>query len=110
MLFGGLAGRTTGAAEVFLSYLGLFGALVLAGYVTGHLVGRPQLVWATLVGIIYILLTATLQATRDAIVAYESGIAALPPLDLLQLTISDVLVLTGAVFGGWLADRFQIST
>jgi hypothetical protein len=108
-LFGGFATRAAGPLAVFLGYTALFAALALAGYVTAHLAGRPHLMWASLVAIIYILLTATFQATRDAIVAHEAGIGALAPIDFVQLTVTDVLALTGAVAGGWLAERFQVS-
>ncbi len=105
-LFGLAVSQTPAGAAIFVGYVALFAALVLAGFVTGHLVGRFQLVYGSIVAIVFILLTATVEATREAIVARELGVGALPPLDFVQLTLKDVLAMTGATFGGWLASRF----
>jgi hypothetical protein len=113
-LFGALssavAGQVVLGASVVVGYVGLGFALLLAGYVTGHLVGRFQVLYAALMAVVFILLTATFQATRDAIIAREFGLAALAPLDFIQLTLTDVLAMTAASCGGWLAERFQITT
>jgi hypothetical protein len=104
-LFVALAGQSGQAGSVVLRYVLLFGALVLGGYVTGHLVGRLHMLYAALAAVVFILLTATAQATREAIIAREFGLATLPPLDFVQLTLTDVLAMTGASVGGWLAAR-----
>jgi hypothetical protein len=109
-LFSALLGQSAAGASPVLGYVALCFALALAGYVTGHLVGRWQVLYAALTAVVYILLTATFQATRDAIVARESGLAALAPLDFVQLTVTDVLAMTAASCGGWLAERFHVST
>ena len=108
-LFGALLAQSKVGAPWLLGYVALFLALVLAGYVTGHLVGRFQVVYAALMAIVYILGTATFQATREAIVAREFGLAALAPIDFVQLTVTDVLAMTAASCGGWLAERFQVT-
>jgi hypothetical protein len=104
-LFVALAAQSGLAGSAVLGYLFLFGALVLGGYVTGHLVGRLHMLYAALAAVGFILLTATVQATREAIIAREFGLASLPPVDFLQLTLTDVLAMTGASLGGWLAAR-----
>ncbi len=86
-------------------YVSLFVALGLAGYVTGHLVGRGQVLYGALMAIVYILLTTTIQATGEAILAHEAGLRALPPIDFVQLTLLDVLSMGGASLGGWIATR-----
>jgi hypothetical protein len=108
-LFGVLLAQTTVGATSVPGYLALVVALVLAGYVTGHLVGRWQVVYAALTAVVYIMVTATFQAAREAIVAHQSGLAALAPLDFVQLTVTDVLAMTAASCGGWLAERFQVT-
>jgi hypothetical protein len=105
-LFGLAVSQAPASAAVFAGYVALFAALALAGFVTGHLVGRFELVYGSIVAIVFILLTATIEATREAIVARELGAGALPPIDFLQLTLTDVLAMTGATVGGWLASRF----
>ena len=106
-LFVAVVGSVLGAVPTFLSYVGLVVALALGGFVTGHFVGRLSIaiLYGAFVAIVYLLLTATVQATRDAIVAHQSGFAALPPIDLLQLTVTDVLAMTAASCGAWLAAR-----
>jgi hypothetical protein len=106
-LFVALAGHSSQAGSVVLGYVLLFGALVLGGYVTGHLVGRLHMLYAAVAAIVFIMLTTTVQATREAIIAREFGLASLPPVDFLQLTLTDVLAMTGASVGGWLAARSQ---
>jgi hypothetical protein len=110
VLFGALVSQGPSVVSGLLGYLALVLALGLAGYVTGHLVGRVQVLYAALMAVVYILLTATFQATRDAIIAREFGMAALAPIDFVQLTLTDVLSMTAASCGGWLAQRFQVTT
>ncbi|HEV7664076.1 MAG TPA: hypothetical protein VGQ62_11115 [Chloroflexota bacterium] len=106
-LFGVLLGATAGTWSQVLNYVALFVALVLGGFVCGHFVNRQPIaiLYGAFVAIVYILLTATVQATRDAIVAHELGFNALPPIDLVQLTLTDVVAMTAASFGAWLAGR-----
>jgi hypothetical protein len=110
IIFGALVAQAPASASWLLGYVALFGALALAGYVTGTLAGKLQVLYAALMAVVFILLTATFQATRDAIIARELGMAALPPIDFVQLTVSDVLAMTAASGGGWLAERFQVRT
>jgi hypothetical protein len=108
-LFGALLAQTSAGQSGIVGYVALFGALALAGYVTGHLVGRLQVLYAALTAVVYILFTATFQATREAFTAHQLGLAALAPIDFLQLTVTDVLAMTAASCGGWLAERFQVT-
>jgi hypothetical protein len=108
-LFGALLTQTSAGQSGIVGYVALFGALARAGYVTGHLVGRLQVLYAALTAVVYILFTATFQATREAFTAHQLGLAALAPIDFLQLTVTDVLAMTAASCGGWLAERFQVT-
>ncbi len=101
-LFSLLVGQAGGP---FVGYFSLFLSLGIAGYVTGQLVGKAQVLYGTLMAIVFILLTTTVQATSEAILAHEQGLGALPPIDLLQLTVVDVLSMTGASLGAWVATR-----
>ena len=89
-----------------LHYLAIFLALVIGGFVAGHLAGRHHAFYGALASVLYIFITVTVSAIREAPVARELGIAALPPIDFVQLTITDVLAMSGASWGGWLAGRF----
>lgn len=89
-----------------LHYLGIFGALVIGGYVAGHLAGRHHAFYGAMASVLYIFVTVTVGAIREAPVAREFGLGALPPIDFVQLTLTDVLAMSGASWGGWLAGRF----
>lgn len=86
-------------------YAAIFIALVLGGYVTGHLVKSYHAFNGALAAAMYVFVTVTVSAVREAPVARQLGLNALPPIDLLQLTITDVLAMTAATWGGWLAGR-----
>lgn len=108
-LFSALLAASPAGTQAILGYVALFVALLLAGYVTGHLVGRLQVLYAALTAVAFILLTATLQTAREAVVAREFGLGSLAPLDFVQLTLTDVVAMSAASFGGWLAARFQVT-
>ena len=87
-------------------YAALFVALVLAGYVAGHLVGQFHALHGALAAVLFIFVTATLNAAREVAVARQFGLNALAPIDFVQLALTDVVAMTGASCGGWLASRF----
>jgi hypothetical protein len=88
-----------------VEYAALFAALVLGGYVSGHLVGRYPIFHGALAAVVYIFVTVTVNAIREAPVARQLGLGALEPIDLIELTITDVVAMLGASCGGWLAGR-----
>jgi hypothetical protein len=94
-LLGELAPRLGIADVAGAAYGTMFLALVLAGYVTGHLVGRWHAFNGALAAVAYIFVVATLTAFREVL--------ALAPIDYLQLAASDFVALAGASVGGWLA-------
>jgi hypothetical protein len=102
-LITGLAPRLSLVSASLAGYGGMFLALVLAGYVTGHLVGRWHAFNGALAAVAYILVVATLTAVREANTARQVGILSLAPIDYLQLATTDFVALTGAALGGWLA-------
>jgi hypothetical protein len=104
-LFSGLVAQTLGGPSPLIGYVVLFVALGLGGFVTAHLVGRAHILYGAMMAIVFILVTTTVQATAEAIVAFERGLGALPPIDFVQLTIVDVVSMTGASVGGWVASR-----
>jgi hypothetical protein len=99
------AGLIGVSASAVSHYLAIFAALVLGGYVAGHLVGRLQALHGAFAAVLYIFVTVTVSSIREAAVARQLGINSLPPIDFVQLAITDVLAMTGASWGGWLAGR-----
>jgi hypothetical protein len=98
-----LAPRVSLVGAPLAGYGGMFLALVFAGYVTGHLVGRWHAFNGALAAAAYIMVVATLTALREANTARDVGVPSLAPIDYLQLATSDFVALTGAALGGWLA-------
>jgi hypothetical protein len=105
VVFEVLAGASGAAGTSGVHYLAVFGALVVGGFVAGHLAGRHHAFHGALASVLYIFVTVTVSAVREAPVAREFGLSALPPIDFLQLTLTDVLAMSGASWGGWLAGR-----
>jgi hypothetical protein len=99
-LFGALVGNA-----LLAGYAALFVALVLGGYVAGHLVGRYHIFHGALAAVVYIFVSVTIKAIREAPVARQLGLGALEPINLIELTITDIIAMLGASCGGWLASR-----
>ena len=105
-LLAALVGRVS-PPSALSDYATQFLALVLAGYVAGHLVGRWHALYGALAAVAYIFVTVTVSSVREVAVARQLGLAALPPIDFLQLALTDIVAMTGASCGGWLAARLD---
>jgi hypothetical protein len=91
------------APDGFVRYGSQFLALVLAGYVAGHLVGEWHALSGALAAVLYIFVWATITAVREFSLAREVGVVGLPPINFVDLAVSDVIAMTGACVGGWLS-------
>ena len=105
-LFVDVLGRLSSPSPLS-DYAAQFLALVLAGYVAGHLVGRWHALYGALAAVAYIFVTVTVGSVREVAVARQFGLAALPPIDFFQLAFTDIVAMTGASCGGWLAARLE---
>ncbi len=85
------------------TYAILFVALVLAGFVTGHLAGGWYAFNGALAAVAYIFVAASLTTIREASAVRTSGIFSLAPIDYFGLALGDLVALTSASLGGWLA-------
>ncbi len=105
-LLGGVAPRVGLVSLPSVSYGVVFVALVLAGFVTGHLVGQWHAFNGALAAVAYIFAAATVTAVREVAVARQLGTTAtLAPIDYGALALGDFVALTGATLGGWLSAR-----
>ena len=77
------------------TYAILFAALVLAGFVTGHLAGGWYAFNGALAAVAYIFVAATLTTIREASAVRSSGIFSLAPID--YETIGESVRKTGRV-------------
>ncbi|MBV9173623.1 MAG: hypothetical protein JOZ81_26465 [Chloroflexi bacterium] len=105
-LFRALGGFAGVGSSLVLGYTALFLALVIGGYVAGYLVGRLQIFYGALAAVAFIFVSVTVDAAREAALARQLGLAGLPAIDFVQLTLTDVVAMVGASCGGWLAGRF----
>jgi hypothetical protein len=104
-LFNAVA-REVGVGGQPLAWYGAeFLALILAGFVTGHLAGQWRVLHAAIAASVYIMLSATISAIGEIAVAIKTGVGSFSPIDILQLVLSDLVALTGASCGGWLAGQ-----
>ncbi len=101
-LLGGAAGLPSSA---FVHYGAMVLALILGGYVAGNLTGRLHAFHGALAAVLYVLVTVTFSAVSEAREAHELQQVVLPSIDLVQLVVTDVLAMTAATWGGWLAGR-----
>jgi hypothetical protein len=81
-----------------------FFALVAGGYVAGRLGGRVGVMHGVAVAVIFILVAASIKAWWEIDLATRYGPQVLGPMDMGGLILGDLVHLTGACVGGWLAD------
>jgi hypothetical protein len=82
-----------------------FVALMAGGYVAGRLGGRVGVIHGVAVAAIFILVAASIKAWWEIDLATRFGPGVLGPMDMGGLILGDLVHLTGACVGGWLADR-----
>jgi hypothetical protein len=104
MLLGTAADRLAGVSNPgTLASLEFF-ALVAGGYVAGRLGGRVGVMHGLAVAVIFILVAASIKAWWEIDLASRFGPQVLGPMDMGGLILGDLVHLTGACLGGWLAD------
>jgi hypothetical protein len=81
-----------------------FVALVGGGYVAGRLAGRVGVMQGMAVAVIFILVAASVKAWWEIDLASRYGPHVLGPMDMGGLILGDLVHLSGACLGGWLAD------
>ena len=81
-----------------------FGALLLGGYVAGRQAGRIGVIQGVAVAVIFIVISASIKAWVEIDLASHYGPHVLGPMDMGGLILGDLVHLTGACVGGWLAD------
>jgi hypothetical protein len=81
-----------------------FFALLVGGYVAGRLGGRVGVMQGLAVAVIFILVSASIKAWWEIDLASRFGPQVLGPMDMGGLILGDLVHLTGACAGGWLAD------
>ena len=81
-----------------------FFALMAGGYVAGRFSGRFGLIQGLAVAVIFILIAASIKAWWEIDLATKYGPHVLGPMDMGGLILGDLIHLTGACLGGWLAD------
>ena len=104
-LFAAAAVGVGADGQPLASYGTEFLALILAGFVAGHLAGQWRALHGAIAASVYILVGATIAAAREVPLAMETGITSLGPIDFVHLATTDLVALTAASCGGWLAGQ-----
>jgi hypothetical protein len=100
----------TGARALGLPFDGIaefvleFAALLLAGYVAGHIAGSFEVLHGALAASAYIFVDATITSVREASIASQLGVVRLPPIDFVQLAVTDLIALIAASFGALISS------
>jgi hypothetical protein len=81
-----------------------FLALMVGGYVAGRLAGRVGVMQGVAVAVLFIVVAASVKAWWEIDLASRFGPQVLGPMDMGGLILGDLVHLTGACVGGWLAD------
>jgi hypothetical protein len=81
-----------------------FLALLIGGYVAGRLSGQFGVMQGVAVAVLFILVAASVKAWWEIDLATKYGPQVLGPMDMGGLILGDLIHLTGACVGGWLAD------
>ena len=109
MLLGTTASRLLGVENPGALASLEFVALVAGGYVAGRMSGRVGVMQGVAVAVIFILVSASIKAWWEIDLATRYGPLALGPMDMGGLILGDLVHLTGACFGGWLADSQRVN-
>jgi putative membrane protein (TIGR04086 family) len=95
----GLAGNLT--LFPFVQFLALFAG----GYVAGRWAGVSGFMNGVAVAVAFIVVWAVQNAVQEAQLVDRFGPLALPRMNIPGILLGDVLNLSAAAFGGWLAER-----
>jgi hypothetical protein len=81
-----------------------FVALLAGGYLAGRLGGQVGVMQGVAVAVLFILVAASYKAWVEISLVSRFGPQVLGPMDMGGLILGDLIHLTGACLGGWLAD------
>jgi hypothetical protein len=82
-----------------------FLALFAGGYVAGRWAGVSGFMNGVAVAVGFIVVWAVQNAVLESRLVNEYGPLALPPMNIPGILLGDLLTLSAAAFGGWIAER-----
>ncbi len=86
----------------------LFVAMFVGGFAAGRYAGRFGVIQGVAIAVIFILIGASIKAWVEIDLATRFGPGVLGPMDMGGLILGDLVHLTGACTGGWLADSLAV--
>jgi len=102
----GIVLATTGIGYTFyLLPLAQFLALYTGGFIAGRWAGVSGFMNGVCVAVLWIIVWAAQNALNEVQLVQIAGPAALPRMNMGGIIIGDLLNLTAAAFGGWMAER-----
>jgi hypothetical protein len=84
-----------------------FFALFAGGYVAGRWAGVSGFMNGVAVAIAFIAVWSVQNAVQESQLVQQYGPLALPKMNIPGILLGDILNLSAAAFGGWLAERKQ---
>jgi hypothetical protein len=97
--------RTGIGYSYYLLPLAQFIALYAGGYFAGRWAGTSGFMNGVVVAVLWIVVWAVQNAMYEAQLVQDAGPAALPRMNMGGIIIGDLLNLSAAAFGGWMAER-----
>ena len=97
--------RTGIGYSYYLLPLAQFIALYAGGYFAGRWAGTSGFMNGVVVAVLWIVVWAAQNAMYEAQLVQDAGPAALPRMNMGGIIIGDLLNLSAAAFGGWMAER-----
>jgi hypothetical protein len=85
-----------------------FIALFAGGYVAGRIGGRAGVAHGVAVAVVYIFVAASIKALQELVLAAQWGPFAIGPMNMGGLLLGDLIHLTAATLGGWLAETHVV--
>ncbi|MAG34994.1 MAG: hypothetical protein CL878_01895 [Dehalococcoidia bacterium] len=84
-----------------------FAALLVGGWLAGWMAGIAGPINGSAVGIIYIVGWAIENAVFEGRLVEQYGHTVLPRMNMLGILLGDLLIMTGAATGGWIAELWR---
>ncbi|MGH2351355.1 MAG: hypothetical protein ACRDJN_07035 [Chloroflexota bacterium] len=103
--FGVLLARVGQAGNLSVVPLVQFVALFAGGYVAGRWAGVSGFMNGVVVAVAFIAVWAVQNGILEARLVHEYGPLALPRMNMGGIILGDLLNLSAAALGGWLAER-----
>lgn len=96
--------RVSGAGGVLVLSLPNFISVIVGALVAGWTAGRIGAIHGTILAAVYILISGAFNLAAEVGLVRQGTALLLPPMNMVGLLVSDVILLSGAALAGALGD------